>query len=268
MAWRGNLDASMARRERGLGLGLTRSIARAACPTDAVEIRATSSGPAANPAVRGPDGVLARRATLAVAVGGDVTCTFPRLGARRIVDVDDVDAEAAEAHEHGARCLLRKGDALLRSNVDAHGRVDHQADVAYNGDVLEVHFFSRRGVQMTTASIAIVEDSTTDTVLDEVERRISDADFVLPEALVQWGAQPTRKGLVPAPLDALRCVAELLPGRRTGTVTLKERACWRGNGALAARAYVVDIHCAEVPAAARQEVRDWAGKRRIDVNFL
>ena len=34
-----------------------------------------------------------RPLALAVAVHGDVACTFPRLGAGRVVDVDDVDAE-------------------------------------------------------------------------------------------------------------------------------------------------------------------------------
>jgi len=138
----------------------------------------------------------------------------------------------------------RRGDALLRSNVDAHGRVDHQTDVAYDGKVLEVHFFSRRHFLRTTETIAIVEDATSDDVLDEVERRVNDADFVLPEALVQWRAPATRKGLVPEPLDALRCVAELLPAGCAGSMTLRERACWRGNGAPAARAYQVDVDAA------------------------
>ena len=183
------------------------------------------------------------------------------------MNVDDVDAEGAVVTKTGARCLLRRGDALLRSNVDAHGRVDHQTDCAYDGKVLEVHFFSRRAYQQTTETIAIVEDATSDDVLDELERRVNDADFVLPEALVQWRAPATRKGLVPEPLDALRCVAELLPAGCAGSMTLRERACWRGNGAPAARAYQVDVD-AEVPSDARQEVREWAEKRRIDVRFL
>ena len=80
-------------------------------------------------------------------------------------------------------------------------------------------------------------------------------------------APATRKGLVPEPLDALRCVAELLPAGCAGSMTLRERACWRGNGAPAARAYQVDVD-AEVPSDARREVREWAEKRRIDVRFL
>ena len=238
-----------------------------ACPADAVEVVDAPAGPARNPATLGADGLVARRATLAVAVHGDVACTFPRLGAGRVVDVDDVDAEGAVVTKTGARCLLRRGDALLRSNVDAHGRVDHQTDCAYDGKVLEVHFFSRRNHVRTTETIAIVEDATSDDVLDELERRVSDADFVLPEALVQWRAPATRKGLVPEPLDALRCVAELLPAGCAGSMTLRERACWRGNGAPAARAYQVDVD-AEVPSDARREVREWAEKRRIDVRFL
>ena len=237
-----------------------------ACLADAVEVEVVGAGPARNPATLGADGLVARRATLAVAVHGDVACTFPRLGAGRIVDVDDVDAEGAVVTKSGARCLLRRGDALLRSNVDAHGRVDHQTDCAYDGQVLEVHFFSR-SFQRTTETIAIVEDATSDDVLDEVERRVNDADFVLPEALVQWRAPATRKGLVPEPLDALRCVAELLPARCAGSMTLRERACWRGNGASAARAYQVDVD-ADVPSDARSALRDWAEKRRIDVRFL
>ena len=75
-------------------------------------------------------------------------------------DVDDVDAEGAIVTKTGARCLLRRGDALLRSNVDAHGRVDHQTDVAYDNDVLEVHFFSRRKFLRTTETIAVVEDAS------------------------------------------------------------------------------------------------------------
>jgi len=236
------------------------------CPADAVEVFNTPAGPARNPATLGADGLLARRATLAVAVHGDVACTFPRLGAGRVVDVDDVDAEGAVVTKTGARCLLRRGDALLRSNVDAHGRVDHQTDVAYDGKVLEVHFFSRRAYQQTTETIAVVEDATSDDVLDELERRVSDADFVLPEALVQWRAPATRKGLVPEPLDALRCVAELLPAGCAGSMTLRERACWRGNGAPAARAYQVDVD-AEVPSDAKGSVSEWAEKRRIDVRF-
>ena len=236
-----------------------------ACPADAVEVMDAPAGPARNPATLGADGLLARRATLAVAVHGDVACTFPRLGAGRIVNVDDVDAEGAVVTKTGARCLLRRGDALLRSNVDAHGRVDHQMDVAYDGKVLEVHFFSRRS--HVEESITIVEDATSDDVLDEFERRVSDADFVLPEALVQWRAPATRKGLVPEPLDALRCVAELLPAGTAGSMTLRERACWRGNGAPAARAYQVDVD-AEVPSDARRDLREWAEKRRIDVRFL
>ena len=237
-----------------------------ACPADAIEVITTPAGPARNPATLGADGLVARRATLAVAVHGDVACTFPRLGAGRIVDVDDVDAEGAVVTKSGARCLLRRGDALLRSNVDAHGRVDHQTDCAYDGQVLEVHFFSR-SFQRTTETIAIVEDATSDDVLDEVERRVNDADFVLPEALVQWRAPATRKGLVPEPLDALRCVAELLPAGCAGSMTLRERACWRGNGAPAARAYQVDVD-AEIPLDARSALREWAEKRRIDVRFL
>ena len=238
-----------------------------ACPADAIEVEVVGAGPARNPATLGADGLVARRATLAVAVHGDVACTFPRLGAGRVVDVDDVDAEGAVVTKTGARCLLRRGDALLRSNVDAHGRVDHQMDVAYDGKVLEVHFFSRRAYQQTTETIAIVEDATSDDVLDELERRVNDADFVLPEALVQWRAPATRKGLVPEPLDALRCVAELLPAGCAGSMTLRERACWRGNGAPAARAYQVDVD-AEVPSDARRDLREWAEKRRIDVRFL
>ena len=180
---------------------------------------------------------------------------------------DRVDAEGAVVTKTGARCLLRRGDALLRSNVDAHGRVDHQMDVAYDGKVLEVHFFSRRHFLRTTETIAVVEDATSDDVLDELERRVNDADFVLPEALVQWRAPATRKGLVPEPLDALRCVAELLPAGCAGSMTLRERACWRGNGAPAARAYQVDVD-AEVPSDARRDLREWAEKRRIDVRFL
>ena len=49
-------------------------------------------------------------------------------------------------------------------------------------------------------------------------------------------------------------------------MTLRERACWRGNGAPAARAYQVDVD-AEVPCR-RAVVREWAEKRRIDVRFL
>ena len=75
--------------------------------------------------------------------------------------------------------------------MDAHGRVDHQTDVSYDGKVLEVHFFSRCH-QRTTETIAVVEDATADDVLDELERRVNDADFVLPEALVQWRAPATR----------------------------------------------------------------------------
>ena len=237
-----------------------------ACPADAVEVVDAPVGPARNPATLGADGLVARRATLTVAVHGDVACTFPRLGAGRIVNVDDVDAEGAVVTKTGARCVLRRGDALLRLNVDAHGRVDHQMDVAYDGKVLEVHFFSRCH-QRTTETIAIVEDATSDDVLDELERRVNDADFVLPEALVQWRAPATRKGLVPEPLDALRCVAELLPAGCAGSMTLRERACWRGNGAPAARAYQVDVD-AEVPSESRKVVRSWAEKRRIDVRFL
>jgi hypothetical protein len=50
-------------------------------------------------------------------------------------------------------------------------------------------------------------------------------------------------------------------------MTLRERACWRGNGAPAARAYQVDVD-AEVPSGAMRVVREWAEKRRIDVRFL
>ena len=67
-------------------------------------------------------------------------CT-PAARRRRVVDVDDVDAEGAVVTKTGARCV--RAAALLRSNVDAHGRVDHQTDAAYDGKVLEVHF-SRR----------------------------------------------------------------------------------------------------------------------------
>ena len=80
--------------------------------------------------------------------------------------------------------------------MDAHGRVDHQTDVAYDGK--SSRSTSSRGARpATTETIAIVEDATADDVLDEVERRVNDADFVLPEALVQWRAPATRKGLVP-----------------------------------------------------------------------
>ena len=169
------------------------------------------AGPARNPATLGADGLVARRATLAVAVHGDVACTFPRLGAGRVVDVDDVDAEGAVVTKTGARCLLRRGDALLRSNVDAHGRVDHQTDVRLRRKSPRGPLLLAARLQRTTETIAIVEDATSDDVLDELERRVNDADFVLPEALVQWRAPATRKGLVPEPLDALRCVAELRP---------------------------------------------------------
>ena len=182
-------------------------------------------------------------------------------------------AEQADEVLEDAAALALDVDAVDEEFVAAprevaqQGRVDHQMDVAYDGNVLEVHFFSRGAYQQTTETIAIVEDATSDDVLDEFERRVNDADFVLPEALVQWRAPATRKGLVPEPLDALRCVADLLPAGCAGSMTLRERACWRGNGAPAARAYQVDVD-AEVPSDARREVREWAEKRRIDVRFL
>jgi len=49
-------------------------------------------------------------------------------------------------------------------------------------------------------------------------------------------------------------------------MTLRERACWRGNGAPAARAYQVDVD-ADVPSDARRDLSEWAEKRRIDVRF-
>ena len=99
----------------------------------------------------------------------------------------------------------------------------HQAALGYDGRVLEVHFFSRRKFLRTTETIAVVEDATSDDVLDELERRVNDADFVLPEALVQWRAPATRKGLVPAPLDALPPCGEVLSaeGGRTSAAIEK-----------------------------------------------
>ena len=89
---------------------------------------------------------------------------------------------------------------------------------------------------------------------------MNDADFVLPEALVQWRAPATRRASFPNHSTRSGASRRCCPPGARGPLTLRERACWRGNGAPAgARTKWTSMRRS---LQTRGElVREWAEKR-------